>query len=67
MSGNKIKPHKGLQKRLRIGGKGTLLRKRAGKGHLMSSKTGKRRRRLRRTVGISSADVKRLRKMLGMA
>ena len=64
---SKFKPHKGLQKRLRIGGKGSIRRKQAGKGHLMSSKTGKRRRRLGQTVGISPAEIKRVRRMLGMA
>jgi len=67
MPNNKMKPHKGLLKRLRVGGKGSLRRKQAGKGHLMSSKSGRRRRHLKNTVGISPVEEKRIRRMLGMA
>jgi len=67
MSKAKQKPHKGLLKRVRVGGKGTVTRGQAGKGHLMSSKSGNRRRRLGQKVGISSAEIKRVRRMLGMA
>lgn len=62
----KMKPHKGLLKRVRVGGTGTLRRKQAGKGHLMTSKTGKRRRHLRRTVNIPKAELKKMRRLLGM-
>ena len=64
---SKQKPHKGLLKRLRVGGSGSVRRKQSGKGHLMSSKNGKRRRRLKNTVGICPAEIKRVRRMLGMA
>lgn len=64
---NKVKPHKGLLKRVRVGGKGTPRRKQAFRGHLMSSKAGKRRRRLRQTVGVAKCDLKRIRRLLGMA
>jgi len=63
----KQKPHKGLLKRLRVGGTGTITRKQAGKGHLMSSKTGKRRRHLGSTVGVSPSEIRRVRRMLGLA
>jgi len=62
----KFKPHKGLLKRLRIGGTGTIRRKQAGKGHLMSSKSGNRRRRLKRTTSIAKVELKKIRRMLGM-
>ena len=64
--GNKIKPHKGILKRIKIGGTGTVRRKQAGKTHLMSSKAGKRRRRLKGSVGFASGELKRVRRMLGM-
>jgi len=64
---NKMKSHKGLLKRLRVGGGGSVRRKQAGKGHLMTSKNGKRRRHLRRTVGIPKCELRRVRRLLGMA
>ena len=61
----KIKPHKGLKKRVKITASGKVLRKKANKGHLMSGKTGKRRRRLGRSTTISKADIKNTRRLLG--
>jgi len=42
----KQKTHKGLSKRVKITATGKVRCKRAGSGHLMSSKNAKRRRRL---------------------
>ena len=42
----KQKTHKGLSKRVKVTAKGKVKRHRAGGGHLMSSKTSKRRRRI---------------------
>ncbi|MEA3367089.1 MAG: bL35 family ribosomal protein [Planctomycetota bacterium] len=45
---NKTKAtHKGLAKRVRKTRTGKILRKKANRGHLMSGKPGKRKRRLR--------------------
>lgn len=63
----KMKPHKGLQKRVKVTGTGKVIRKRAGKAHLMSSKTGKRRRRLGGDVSVAASDRKRVNRMLGRA
>ena len=46
----KMKTHKGSKKRFRVTAKGKLKRRQAGKKHLLSSKTGKRKRHLRGTV-----------------
>ncbi|MER3414971.1 MAG: 50S ribosomal protein L35 [Gemmataceae bacterium] len=43
----KQKTHKGIQKRFKRTAGGKLLRRRAGKSHLLSHKTSKRKRRLR--------------------
>jgi ribosomal protein L35 len=43
----KMKTHKGSRKRFRITAKGKLKRRQAGKKHLESHKTGKRKRQLR--------------------
>ena len=43
----KMKTHKASRKRFKISAKGKLLRSQAGKKHLNSHKTGKRKRHLR--------------------
>ena len=43
----KLKTHKGLTKRVRVSPKGKIKRKKAGTGHLMSGKTGNRKRTLK--------------------
>jgi large subunit ribosomal protein L35 len=46
------KTHKGIAKRLKVTGTGKIIRKKSGKSHLLSVKTGKRRRSLRKTVTV---------------
>jgi len=46
----KMKTHKASKKRFRISANGKLLRSQAGKKHLLSHKTGKRKRQLRGRV-----------------
>ena len=43
----KMKTHKGSKKRFRVTASGKLKRRQAGKKHLLSHKTGKRKRHLR--------------------
>jgi large subunit ribosomal protein L35 len=45
-----MKTHKGAKKRFRVTGTGKLTRRQAGKKHLNSPKTGKRKRHLRAPV-----------------
>ena len=61
---NKMKPHKGLLKRVKVTARGKILRRKANKGHLMSSKTGNRRRRLGKPGMIAPSEMKRARRML---
>ena len=61
----KQKTHKGLAKRVKVTGSGKVKRKRAGAGHLMSSKSGKRCRILRTTTGTSAAMTKKIKEALG--
>jgi large subunit ribosomal protein L35 len=49
----KMKTHKASKKRFRVTGTGKLKRASAGKKHLNSHKTGKRKRQLRAPVVIS--------------
>jgi large subunit ribosomal protein L35 len=46
----KMKTHKGARKRFRVTASGKLKRSQAGKKHLNSHKTGKRKRQLRAKV-----------------
>ena len=62
----KLKPHKGILKRMKVTKTGKVIRRKANKGHLMSSKTGKRRRNLGRAAVAASSDMQRLRRMLGI-
>jgi large subunit ribosomal protein L35 len=61
----KMKPHAGMTKRVKVTGKGKLLVEQAGKRHKLEGKSSRRTRRLTGTVEVSSADKKRVRKMLG--
>jgi large subunit ribosomal protein L35 len=46
----KMKTHKGSKKRFRVTARGKVKRSQAGKKHLLSHKTGKRKRHLRGSV-----------------
>ncbi len=61
----KMKTHKGIKKRVRITAKGKVRHRRANTGHLMSGKSGNRRRALRRRSTLDSAFEKRMRTALG--
>jgi large subunit ribosomal protein L35 len=61
----KQKTHKGLRKRVKITAKGKVLRKKAGAGHLMSSKNAKRRRRISNPAVTKTATANTMKTMLG--
>jgi large subunit ribosomal protein L35 len=61
----KQKTHKGLAKRVKLSSKGKVKRKKGYKGHLMSDKSGKRRRKLGQTVGTPRATAKKIRLLIG--
>jgi len=54
----KQKTHKGLSKRVKVTAKGKVKHKKAGTGHLMSSKNAKRRRRLTNATTMTSTLAK---------
>ncbi len=60
----KMKTHRGAAKRLKKTGTGKLKRMRAYKSHILTKKTQKRKRRLRKPDLISKGDYKRLMKLL---
>ncbi|MBI2192802.1 MAG: 50S ribosomal protein L35 [Planctomycetes bacterium] len=61
----KIKPHKGLKKRVRITSTGKVMRIKAGRRHLKASKSGKRVRQSRRKLEMSTRNVKSIAILLG--
>ena len=66
MSKNKLKPHKGLLKRVRITKSGKIKLRRACGRHLRSHKTGQAIRGYRVPKFADACDARRLRKMLGL-
>ena len=60
----KMKTHRGAAKRLKSTGTGRLKRNRANKSHILTKKTTKRKRRLRKPDLVAKSDEKRLKRML---
>ncbi|KAJ0724393.1 putative ribosomal protein L35 [Helianthus annuus] len=54
--GYKMKTHKASAKRFRVTGTGKIVRRRAGKQHLLRKKNAKRRNRLSKTVQVDRSD-----------
>ena len=62
----KMKTHRGAAKRLKVTPTGKIRRRRAFTNHILEKKSATRKRRLRRPdATVSSADQKRVRRMLG--
>ncbi len=62
----KMKTHRAAAKRFKRSASGKLKRRRAYKSHILAKKTRKRKRRLRRSALVSDADLKRVKRMLGL-
>ncbi len=60
MAKNKMKSHRGASKRMKLTGSGKLKRNKAYKSHILTKKTPKRKRGLRKSTVLSSADAKRM-------
>ena len=60
----KMKTHRGTAKRVKKTGTGKLKRMRAYKSHILTKMTRKRKRRLRKSDLVSTADAKRLNRLL---
>ena len=61
----KMKTRKSVAKRFKITGSGRVKRSRAGKGHLLTHKSAKRRRNLRGGAMASKSDEGNIKHMLG--
>ncbi|NYT95017.1 MULTISPECIES: 50S ribosomal protein L35 [Salinispora] len=61
----KMKSHTGMGKRVRVTGKGKIVKQQAGLRHLLEGKSSTRTRRLTGRVEVAKSDVKRIKKLLG--
>ncbi|MFF0490912.1 50S ribosomal protein L35 [Nocardia sp. NPDC003482] len=62
----KMKSHSGTSKRFKVTGSGKLRRQQANRRHLFEHKPTRRTRRLDGTVEVAKADVRRVKKLLGI-
>lgn len=62
----KMKSHRGASKRFKITGTGKVKRHKAYKSHILTKKTAKRKRGLRQSTLLTSADEKRIKKVLNV-
>ncbi len=62
----KTKTDRGAAARFKVTGTGRLRRRQQNRGHLLEHKNNVRKRRLAGEVEVSSADRKKVRRMLGI-
>lgn len=62
----KIKTNRGARKRFRVTASGKIKRAKAYTSHILTKKSSKRKRKLRRSTEVSEVDSRRVRRMLGM-
>jgi large subunit ribosomal protein L35 len=62
----KMKTDRGAAKRIKITGRGRLRRGQAFRNHLLEKKASTRTRRLSREVDVAPADVKAVKRLLGI-
>ena len=60
----KMKTHRGAAKRFKKTGSGKIVRAKANKQHILTKKSPKRKRHLRKSVLVASVDEKRVKQML---
>jgi large subunit ribosomal protein L35 len=63
----KLKTHRGAAKRFKVTGTGKVRRSKAYHSHILTKKTTKRKRRLRKGALIHKADLKNVRALLPYA
>ena len=61
----KLKTNRGARKRFRVSGTGKLRRNHAGMNHILTKKTKKRKRKLRKSGLVDSSDMRRVQRMIG--
>ncbi|MCK8828077.1 50S ribosomal protein L35 [Natroniella acetigena] len=60
----KMKTHKGMKKRVKKTGSGKFKRKKAYRNHLMTKKSGNRKRKLNKDALVDEGNQKRVEKLL---
>ena len=60
----KLKTHKGAQKRFKVTGQGKIRHRKAGKSHILTKKSSKRKRNLGQDGLVSQADRHAVKEML---
>ncbi|HHY99387.1 MAG TPA: 50S ribosomal protein L35 [Firmicutes bacterium] len=60
----KLKTHRGAAKRFKVSGTGKIIRFKAYRSHLLSAKTKKQKRHLRKDVVMEKGDSGRIRKLI---
>ena len=66
MAKSKMKSHRGASKRFRLTGTGKVKRNKAYKSHILTKKSAKRKRGLRKATVLTSADLKRIKSVLNV-
>ena len=61
----KMKTQRGASKRFKFTGTGKIKRKKAFKSHILTKKSTKRKRNLRKATLVADGDVGRVKSMLG--
>jgi large subunit ribosomal protein L35 len=60
----KMKTNSGAKKRFKVTGTGKVVRSKANKRHILTSKTTKRKRNLRKSVVVNSANMDNMKRLL---
>ena len=60
----KMKTHRGAAKRFKKTGSGKIVRSKSNKQHILTKKSSKRKRNLRKSTIVARVDEKRLKQML---
>lgn len=60
----KMKSNSGAGKRFKVTGTGKIVRHKANSSHILTSKTTKRKRNLRKSAVVDSANMDNMRKLL---
>lgn len=64
MAKNKMNSHRGASKRFKLTGSGKVKRNKAYKSHILTKKSPKRKRGLRKATTLTGADHKRIKSVL---
>ncbi len=61
-----MKPRKAMLKRFKVTGTGKIVRGRPGRRHILTKKSAKRRRKLRRAALVDKGQTKMYRSLMGV-